>query len=67
MTNTFLHYKLANGFLHNWLVAGPLLTRVTREDAVRPETAQSLIQRHYEAESGVDQRFGQLWRWLEHT
>ncbi len=53
MTNTFLHYQLSNGFLHNWLVAGPLLTRVTLDGAVQPETAQRLIQSHYEAESGV--------------
>jgi len=53
MPITFLHYDLANGFVHNWLVAGPLLTPVPDAETQRPEAVQHALQARYEPQSGV--------------
>src|SRR5713226_1924941 len=55
MTITFLHYPLSNGFIHNWLVAGPLLYPVPNPEMAGPDAAQRILQRYYEGESGVDE------------
>ncbi len=36
MPLTFLKYPLANGFIHNWLVAGPVFTREEEPPALQP-------------------------------
>jgi hypothetical protein len=55
MTTTFLHYPLSDGFIHNWLVAGPLLYPVPNPGLAGPDAAQRILQRYYEPESGVDE------------
>src|SRR5579859_664690 len=55
MATTFLHYPLSNGFIHNWLVAGPLLYPVPNPETTGPDAAQRILQRYYEPESGVDE------------
>ena len=54
MTTTFLHYHLSDGFIHNWLAAGPLLYPVPNADTASSDVAQGILQRYYEPESGVD-------------
>src|SRR6185369_9894913 len=54
MPTTFLHYPLSNGFIHNWLVSGPLVYAVPNPGAAGPEAAKRILERYYEPESGVD-------------
>jgi hypothetical protein len=53
MATTFLHYQLTKGYLHNWLVAGPLVVAVAGVDTTGPDAAQRILQRYYEPESGA--------------
>src|SRR5258706_13834875 len=53
MPNTLLHYNLSNGFVHNWLVAGPLLAHVPDAETLRPNSTQQWLQSQYDPESGV--------------
>src|SRR5258708_1624591 len=55
MTTTLLHYHLSDGFIHNWLVAGPLLYPVPNPDTAGPGAVQRILQRYFEPESGVDE------------
>ena len=56
MANSDLHYNLSNGYLQNWLVAGPLLQPVSETDLAAPDPAariaQTLSQR-FEPDSGI--------------
>src|SRR5437870_9956137 len=53
MATTFLHYQLTKGYLHNWLVAGPLVVAVPGVDTTGADAAERIVQRYYEPESGV--------------
>ncbi len=35
MAQSFLHYELQDGYIHNWLVAGPLITSIGARETVR--------------------------------
>jgi hypothetical protein len=54
MANSILKYALSDGFIHNWLVAGPLVIPVEK---INPTTSQPLeediLKQYYEVESGV--------------
>lgn len=54
MATTFLTYPLIDGYLHNWLVAGPLAMPVSPEPAASPEAeVTAVLRRHHQPESGV--------------
>ncbi len=53
MATNSLHYKLSNDFIHNWLIAGPLLLPASPEDNAGANVATRILQRYYEPESGV--------------
>ena len=56
MTVSYLGYDLVEGYIHNWLVAGPLATAVPDPEACQSEEGQrELIRQHFWSESGVDQ------------
>ena len=50
MTPSYLHYPLADGFLHHWLVAGPQVRPAAPGSA---ESEAALLQRLHAPESGV--------------
>ena len=51
MTQNSLQYKLSDGFIHHWLVAGPLTSDLS-EDVVDVSDA-GFFQRFYELDSGI--------------
>lgn len=48
-----LIYTLSAGYVQNWLVAGPLVHPVTSGEAAQADPASTIVQRHFEAGSGV--------------
>ena len=56
MTISYLQYPVVNGYIHNWLVAGPEATLVT--DLARYTGADyklQIAQSHYQGDAGFDQ------------
>jgi hypothetical protein len=53
MATNLIRYKLLNGYVQNWLVAGPLLQAIPNADTAGSVTSLRVIQRYYEPESGV--------------
>ncbi len=51
MSPTYIHYPLADGSLHDWLVAGPVLTPLTGLAPAAPPAAT--FERFHRPESGV--------------
>lgn len=55
MTTPYLEYELQNGYIHNWLVAGPLETPVAGSDANREaERKLQIAQDMYDADSKIE-------------
>ncbi|MBN1580304.1 MAG: hypothetical protein JXA89_06350, partial [Anaerolineae bacterium] len=76
MSQPFLKYQLDGGFVHDWLVAGPLAIEVTDlERFDGPNYKLEIAQHYYQAGSGVtqppverhpfeSQDSGMLWEWV---
>jgi hypothetical protein len=47
MTEFFLEYKLQEGYIHNWLVAGPLTTSVSDLDRFDADDLRAQVAQHY--------------------
>jgi hypothetical protein len=53
----YLEYPLANGYIHNWLVAGPQAVEVTElERFTGPKWKTQIVKHYYQPESGVKNR-----------
>jgi hypothetical protein len=56
MPTSYLEYQLENGYIHNWLVAGPQATYVPDLERFKGPDAKLRIARHYyERDSGIAQ------------
>jgi hypothetical protein len=57
MATSILKYALSDGFIHNWLVAGPLSVQVD-DDHFSPDqnVEEDVLKRYYEVESGVSEQ-----------
>src|SRR5574340_392430 len=54
MTRSYLDYSLSNGYIHNWLVAGPQAVLVADLDKYTGSDYKLHIAQHYdERESGI--------------
>jgi len=53
MPISYAHYDLQNGFIHNWLVAGPQAIPVDVERFTGDNTKQQIAQFYYKATSGI--------------
>ncbi|MGE5221905.1 MAG: hypothetical protein ACM3PY_05685 [Omnitrophica WOR_2 bacterium] len=53
MVNSVLKYTPSNGYLHNWLVAGPQIIPVSSLDLSHPENRAEVMMRTFDPESGV--------------
>jgi len=63
MSVHYAAYDLQNGYVHNWIVAGPLATPVLDLDRFEGEDYKSQIARHfYEEESGISEPPAELAR-----
>ena len=52
----YVRYEIENGFIHNWLVAGPQAIPVVDLERYQGADFKSQIARHYhETDSGVSQ------------
>jgi hypothetical protein len=54
MTRSYLHYPLMDGYIHNWLVAGPQAIEVTElERFTGPQYKLHIAQHYYQPEAGI--------------
>jgi hypothetical protein len=53
MTQWFLHYQLQDGYLHNWLVAGPQLLPVGEQAAASAYNRQQVAARFWQPDSAI--------------
>lgn len=53
MPISYVHYDLENGFIHNWLVAGPQAIPVDMERFAGGDVRQRVAQFYYKATSGI--------------
>lgn len=56
MTVSYLEYELQKGYIHNWLVAGPLATPISDPDRYaggEPEKKLQIAQHYYSAENDI--------------
>jgi len=57
MSTFYLEYELQNGYLHHWLVAGPVATPVSGAEGVpEPERKLQVARELYTPDLGLDQR-----------
>ena len=55
MPISYIPYNLYNGYIHNWLVAGPqaILIEADGDYPTDQDTRQKIVRDHYEADSGI--------------
>ncbi len=54
MNVSYLHYDLDDGYIHNWLIAGPQVIEISDLDRFAGEDVESQIMQHYTMEnSGI--------------
>ena len=48
-----VYYDLEQGFIHNWLVAGPQILPMEHEQFGGENTREQIVQRYYQRASGI--------------